>query len=82
MSNQRLQSNHFRIKFNSYESVPIGALFSCPKGGAMEERAKEILLEKLEEMAEVTPDAFDDLQGYAVLCSAMAEVYNAITQKE
>lgn len=81
MSNQRLQSNHFRIKFNSYESVPIGALFSCPKGGAMEERAKEILLEKLEEMAEVTPDAFDDLQGYAVLCSAMAEVYNAITQK-
>ena len=47
----------------------------------MEERAKEILLEKLEEMAEVTPDAFDDLQGYEVLCSAMAEVYNAITQK-
>ena len=39
------------------------------------------LLEKLEEMAEVTPDAFDDLQGYAVLCSAMAEVCNAITQK-
>ena len=78
MSNQRLQSNHFRIKFNSYESVPIGALFSYPKGGIMKERAKEILLEKLEEMAEVTPDAFDDLQGYAVLCSAMAEVYNAI----
>ena len=44
----------------------------------MEERAKEILLEKLEEMAEVTPDAFDDLQGYAVLCSAMAGLYNAI----
>ena len=78
MSNQRLQSNHFRIKFNSYESVPIGALFSCPKGGAMEERAKEILLEKLEEMAEVTPDTYDDLQGYAVLCSAMADLYNAI----
>ena len=44
----------------------------------MEERAKEILLEKLEEMAEVTPDAFDDLQGYAVLCSAMADLYHAI----
>ena len=44
----------------------------------MEERAKEILLEKLEEMAEVTPDTFDDLQGYAVLCSAMADLYNAI----
>ena len=48
----------------------------------MEERAKEILLEKLEEMAEVTPDAFDDPQGYAILCSAMVEGYNAITQKE
>ena len=36
----------------------------------MEERAKEILLEKLEEMAEVTPDA--------ILCSAMADLYNAI----
>lgn len=47
----------------------------------MEQKAKEILLEKLEEMAEVTPDAFDDLQGYAAVCSAMAEVYNAITQK-
>ena len=47
----------------------------------MEQKAKEILLEKLEEMAEVTPDAFDVLQGYAVLCSAMAEVCNAITQK-
>ena len=47
----------------------------------MEQKAKEILLEKLEEMAEVTPDAFYDLQGYAVLCSAMAEVCNAITQK-
>lgn len=44
----------------------------------MEERAKEILLEKLEEMAEVTPDAFDDPQGYAILCSAMADLYNAI----
>ena len=44
----------------------------------MEQKAKEILLEKLEEMAEVTPDAFDDLQGYAVLCSAMADLYNAI----
>ena len=48
----------------------------------MEQEAKEILFEKLKEMAEVTPDAFDDLQGYAVLCSAMAEVYYAITQKE
>lgn len=47
----------------------------------MEQKAKEILLEKLEEMAEVTPDAFDDLHGYAVLCSAMAEMCNAITQK-
>ena len=47
----------------------------------MEQKAKEILLEKLVEMAEVTPVAFDDLQGYAVLCSAMAEMCNAITQK-
>lgn len=46
----------------------------------MEQKAKEILLEKLEEMAEVTPDTYDDLQGYAVLCSAMADVYNAIVQ--
>ena len=44
----------------------------------MEERAKEILLEKLEEMAEVTPDAFDDPQGDAILCSAMSDQYNAI----
>lgn len=44
----------------------------------MEERAKEILLEKLEEMAEVTPDTYDDLQGYAILCNAMADLYNAI----
>ena len=44
----------------------------------MEERAKEILLEKLEEMAEVTPDAFAAPQGYAILCSAMADLYNAI----
>ena len=67
-----------RTLTEKYKSVPIGALFSCPKGGAMEERAKEILLEKLEEMAEVTPDAFDDPQGYAILCSAMADLYNAI----
>lgn len=46
----------------------------------MEQKAKEILLEKLEEMAEVTPDTYDDLQGYAVLCSAMVDVYNAIVQ--
>lgn len=44
----------------------------------MKERAKEILLGKLEEMAEVTPDEFDDMQGYAILCSAMADLYNAI----
>lgn len=67
-----------RTLTEKYKSVPIGALFSCPKGGAMEERAKEILLEKLEEMAEVTPDTYDDLQGYAILCSAMADLYNAI----
>ena len=46
----------------------------------MEQKAKEILLEKLEEMAEVTPDTYGDLQGYAVLCSAMADVYIAIVQ--
>lgn len=55
--------------------------FHARKEKPMEQKAKEILLEKLEEMAEVTPDAFDDLQGYAVLCSAMAEMCNAITQK-
>lgn len=44
----------------------------------MEQEAKEILFEKLKEMAEVTPDAFDDPQGYAILCSAMADLYNAI----
>ena len=55
--------------------------FHARKEKPMEQKAKEILLEKLEEMAEVTPDAFDDLQSYAVLCSAMAEMCNAITQK-
>ena len=38
------------------------------------------LLEKLEEMAEFTPDTYGDLQGYAVLCSAMVDLYNAIAQ--
>ena len=46
----------------------------------MEQKAKEILLEKLEEMAEFTPDTYGDLQGYAVLCSAMVDLYNAIAQ--
>nr|DAO95757.1 MAG TPA: hypothetical protein [Caudoviricetes sp.] len=46
----------------------------------MEQKAKEILLEKLEEMAEATPDTYGDLQGYAALCSAMVDVYNAIVQ--
>ena len=46
----------------------------------MEQKAKEILLEKLEEMAEFTPDTYGDLQGYAVLCSAIVDLYNAIAQ--
>lgn len=65
---------------NQNGSISNEVLFSCLKGKIMEQKAKEILLEKLEEMAEVTPDTYDDLQGYAVLCSAMADVYNAIVQ--
>ena len=44
----------------------------------MKERAKEILLGKLKEMAKIELDDFYDPQGYAVLCSAMADLYNAI----
>ena len=40
----------------------------------MEQKAKEILLEKLEEMAEVTPDTYGDLQGYAVLWTIFNKV--------
>lgn len=47
----------------------------------MEERAKEILLEKLEEMAEVTPDAFDDLQGYAALWQTCTMQFVAVLIK-
>ncbi len=49
-------------------------LFSCLKGETYGTKGKkEILLEKLEEMAEFTPDTYGDLQGYAVLCSAMVD---------
>ena len=44
----------------------------------MKERAKEILLGKLKEMAKIELDDLYDPQGYAVLCSAMADLYNAI----
>ena len=44
----------------------------------MEQEAKEILFEKLKEMAKIELDDFYDPQGYAILCSAMADLNNAI----
>ena len=79
MNLQRKSGTGFlECKLNQNESISREVLFSYPKGGIMKERAKEILLGKLKEMAKIELDDFYDPQGYAVLCIAMADLYNAI----
>lgn len=46
----------------------------------MEGEVKEILLDKLKEMSEVTYDCCEDMQGYAILCSTMGDIAKVILE--
>ncbi len=43
-----------------------------------EQESTEIMLDKLKEMSEVTFDDCDGAEGYALICSAMCDIYNAL----
>ncbi len=47
-----------------------------------QEKATEIMLDKLEEMSKVTFDDCESTEGYALICSAMCDIYNAITEEK
>lgn len=42
----------------------------------------EIMLDKLKEMSEVTFDDCGSAEGYALICNAMCDIYNAITEEK
>lgn len=46
----------------------------------MEDEVKEILLDKLKEMSEVTYDGYEGMQDYAILCSAMGDIAKVILE--
>lgn len=42
----------------------------------------EIMFDKLKEMSNVTFDDCESTESYAMLCSAMCDIYNAITDEK
>lgn len=52
------------------------------KADQEELEAREILINKLREMSKVTFDDCDGAEGYALICSAMCDIYNAITAEK
>ena len=44
--------------------------------------AREILINKLREMSKITFDDCESTEGYALICSAMCDIYNAITEEK
>lgn len=59
---------------------PKGCFFHARKEKIVEGEVKEILLDKLKEMSEVTYDCCEDMQGYAILCSAMGDIAKVILE--
>lgn len=52
------------------------------KADQEELEARKILIDKLKEMSKVTFDDCDSAEGYALICSAMCDIYKAITDEK